>query len=146
MKRILLIFTVVMLSTVSAFATWDVYVEWDATSSNCNCSTNGYFLVQLNIEDVANGTFDETYYLNVSGTVYNCTFDNEIASDLQDHCSELNQTYPPNYTVTATVVFMCYDTSPPSALCNDSGNKTGVTCSDFSTLSPSVSIDDLILD
>lgn len=133
MKRILFIFTVVMLSTVSAFAQWDVDVSW-ITDQSCECSTTGFYVIQLNIEDVANGTFDEDYYLTVSMSASDCTFNYQnctIKSDLQDHCDDLSNTYPPNYTITATVVLFCNDTSPPEALCNGTGFDTGISCDDF---------------
>ena len=140
MKIIIILFSIVLFSATTTFAQWGVDVDWDATSSNCNCdaSAGSKFIIYLNIKDVANNNFDEDYAKVVDADEFSYTFYNEIKDDLQEHCAELNNTYYPNYTLSAYVVFWCAETTPPTLLCDGYGTTTGATCIDFNQANQSV--------
>ena len=133
MKKIIILFSIVLFSATTTFAQWDVYVEWDASSSNCYCdaSIGSKFVVYLRITDVANNVTLPSWsvFADIDETDY--TFDVEDA--VKGHCDELNLTYAPNYTIYAYVGFWCADTTPPELICSDSGTKSNVSCIDFNT-------------
>ncbi len=132
MKKIIILFSIVLFSAamVSAQA-WHVKVEWDATSSNCNCdaSIGSKFIVYLQITDVANNVTLPSWsvFADIDDTDY--TFDVEDA--VKGHCDELNLTFVPNYTIYAYVGFWCAETTPPELVCSDDETVSNKSCFDF---------------
>jgi len=139
MKKIIILFSIVLFSATTTFAQWDVYVEWDASSSNCNCdaSIGSKYIVFLQITDVANNVTLPSWsvFADIDDTDY--TFD--VENEVKGHCDELNLTFVPNYTIYAYVGFWCAETTPPELICNGSGTLTNVTCIDFSNETQEIS-------
>ena len=144
MKKLIILFSIVLFSATTTFAQWDVYVEWDASSSNCYCdaSIGSKFVVYLQITDVANNVTLPSWsvFADIDETDY--TFDVEDA--VKGHCDELNLTYAPNYTIYAYVGFWCADTTPPELICSDDLTDTDNTCIEFSQ--GTIILDQLTLD
>ena len=132
MKKLIILFSIVFFSaTMVSAQAWHVKVEWDASSSNCNCdaSIGSKFIVYLQITDVANNVTLPSWsvFADIDETDY--TFDVEY--EVKGHCDKLNLTYVPNYTIYAYVGFWCAETTPPELICSGSETKTDVSCFDF---------------
>jgi len=131
MKKLILIFTVLLISATAVIAQAPpvVYVSWNIDNCTCVPSTSAdYFKVTISIYDDANGNeacSSITVYTADAGPE-----DIEIPVPcMLDYCKE---SYPntPSFTVTATVWFYQIVPDPDAICCTGTISETA-NCHDF---------------
>ena len=131
MKKLLILFTVLLFTIGAGYAQNDpvVIVEWDETECDCQTSTiSDYYKVSLSVYDDAN---NNAVITNKIGYSVLPTDDDLVmdAGEVLEYC-EKTHTYTPSFTVSATVWFFEASPDPDVECCSGFGSDQA-DCRDF---------------
>ena len=131
MKKLLILFTVILFTIGAGYAQNDpvVIVDWDEENCDCQTSTiSDYYKVSFSVYDDANSTAVITNRIGYSSS----PSDDDLVMDAGEvlaYCQETH-TYTPSFTVSVTVWF--YEASPdPDVLCCSGSELSSADCRDF---------------
>jgi hypothetical protein len=142
MKKLTILILSIVMSSVTAFAQWDVNVKWDASSANCECnaSIGSKYVVNLRIIDVANGNtvvYNNSVFVDPNDTEH--LFD--VETEVKGHCDDPNINNIPNYTIYTYVGFWCAETTPPELICSGTNTLYDKSCLSFSNSQQTITVE-----